>query len=94
MRQSRLYSEYSASSKPVLFKSSFPPKDVFKTNILGNTHSYSGQNHILGGGKKTAFICPLEIEFKQQLRSSNYVYNLWSICVQDLILTILSLKST
>jgi hypothetical protein len=82
MRQSRRFREYSAPSNPVLLKSSLSPTDVFKTNIRGNTHSQPGQNHILG---KTAIICPLETGLEQQLRSSNYVYNLCSICVQDLI---------
>jgi len=85
MRQSHRFGEYSAPSSPVLLKSSLPPKDVFKANIRGNTHSYTEKIHNLG---KIAIICPFETGFKQQLRSSNYVYNLRSVCVKDLILTI------
>lgn len=80
-RQSHNFGEYSTPSDTVLLKTWLAPKDAFKTSILGNTHSYTGHNHILG---KTAIICPLESGLKQQLRSSNYIHSLWSLCVQDL----------
>jgi hypothetical protein len=74
----------------ILLKLSFPPQDLFKNSTHGNTLSYAVKNHILG---KTAIICPLESVLRQQLRSGNYMYSLWSLCVEDLILTIGILKS-